>query len=527
MREKTTVLKVALALFCALLFAPAAKAHQTPQACTPGDPKISFSEETVDRLSEPVRQGDEIELGLTIASPGFDYCYISDISVSLQEPNPDGSAGAERPIDESIDAAPGGSQDRPATAVYVVNLNQDVFQAPLGLRWQATIHDGDQDRVIAGEGTGTTFNLTRPTAELQVIPDPFQGPAPLTVTYTYLLTNTSIAPETGERAPALVPTGPGGPTDVLTDGTCGSVEYQSGDEGAGDRLLLSPGETWRFTCSRTFDGPGKFSNSPTITGNSDVDGRPWPQVTTSPEVTSLGSDLTVEKTHQGDFFAGSTGSYTINVTNSGNQQTTGPVTVTDELPSGMSAKSMGGNGWSCDRATSTCTRGDTLPPGSSYPPVSLVVSLHNNPPTDVINRVNVEGGGEVEGARFNNRASDPTKIRRPSQPAAAKGRTFKIKRVSSLTNGKVRLKVAVPGPGRLQADDRGKPDLVRRATRKVGMAKTVTVVLVPKQKLRRAIGRSGKPRKVRLRVVFKARHDASIAGKLSAARAVFFLPPSN
>ena len=73
------------------------------------------------------------------------------------------------------------------------------------------------------------------------------------------------------------------------------------------------------------------------------------------------ADLTIAKSHVGNFTQGQTGAqYTITVTNLGPGPTSGTVTVTDTLPTGLTATGMSGTGWSCVLATLTCTRSDAL-----------------------------------------------------------------------------------------------------------------------------------------------------------------------
>src|SRR5262249_51332811 len=77
-------------------------------------------------------------------------------------------------------------------------------------------------------------------------------------------------------------------------------------------------------------------------------------------------DLTITKSHTGNFTNGQTGAtYTVTVHNSGNGSTTGAVTMTDSLPSGLTASGIGGSGWTCTLATLTCTRSDALAAGGS------------------------------------------------------------------------------------------------------------------------------------------------------------------
>lgn len=120
-------------------------------------------------------------------------------------------------------------------------------------------------------------------------------------------------------------------------------------------------------------------------------------------------DLTISATHSGDFTQGSTtGAITLTVNNTGDQPTSGTVSVTDTLPSGLSATSMTGTGWACTLANLTCSRSDTLANGGRYPVISIAVTVAANAPAAVANAVSVSGGGENDTA--NNSASDAINV---------------------------------------------------------------------------------------------------------------------
>ncbi|HUQ34396.1 MAG TPA: hypothetical protein VM095_19905 [Pyrinomonadaceae bacterium] len=122
------------------------------------------------------------------------------------------------------------------------------------------------------------------------------------------------------------------------------------------------------------------------------------------------ADLTIGKTHSGNFTQGQSGSYTITVTNSGPGPTSSTVTVTDTLPAGLSYVSATGTGWSCSAAGQvvTCTNTNTLNAGASYPAIALGVNVAANAPFNVTNSVTVSGGGELNTA--NDSATDATTI---------------------------------------------------------------------------------------------------------------------
>jgi uncharacterized repeat protein (TIGR01451 family) len=120
-------------------------------------------------------------------------------------------------------------------------------------------------------------------------------------------------------------------------------------------------------------------------------------------------DLTIAKTHSGNFNQGQTGAnYSLTVTNSGTSSTNGTVTVTDTLPAGLTATAISGTGWSCILGTLTCTRDDALAATTSYPLITLTVNVSITAPNSVINSATVSGGGETNTS--NDQANDTTTI---------------------------------------------------------------------------------------------------------------------
>ena len=130
-------------------------------------------------------------------------------------------------------------------------------------------------------------------------------------------------------------------------------------------------------------------------------------------------DLTITKTHTGDFTQGQRGDYTITVTNSGTGPTSGTVTVTDTLPSGLAAAVVvSSNVWGCFGTTSTvmtCTRSSALAAGDSSA-ITLTVSVASDAQS-VTNTASVSGGGETNTA--NDSASDPTTVIDATPPNTA------------------------------------------------------------------------------------------------------------
>ena len=160
-----------------------------------------------------------------------------------------------------------------------------------------------------------------------------------------------------------------------------------------------------------------FSNFRVSDGRSDTNNNnadfvvAWANPRNSASATSPAAwpDVTLTSAHSGSFTqADPAQPYTITVTNAGTASTGGTVTVTDTLPTGLTATSFSGTGWTTNLATLTATRSDTLAAGSSYPTLTLTVSVAANAATSLTNTAQVTASGDLNSA--NNSATDPTTI---------------------------------------------------------------------------------------------------------------------
>ena len=128
-------------------------------------------------------------------------------------------------------------------------------------------------------------------------------------------------------------------------------------------------------------------------------------------ITSTPPVFAISKTHVGSLTAGEAGAvYTVTVSNgAGAGPSVGQVTVTENVPAGLTLVGMAGAGWTC--SGNVCGRSDALAANSSYPPISVYVSVASNAPSTIVNSVAVSGGGSL-----NTSASDPTSITPPGPP---------------------------------------------------------------------------------------------------------------
>src|SRR5208283_312400 len=224
-------------------------------------------------------------------------------------------------------------------------------------------------------------------------------------TYTIVVTNAGQASTSGLMTMSdTLPTGltatafsgPAGWSCTLSPLACNTSSALGGGASA----------TFTLTVAVAANAPASVTNTATIAGGGDV----LTTNNTASDVTPIiqgTPDLTITSSHSGTFYQGSTGTYTLTVTNSGSAPTSGQVAVTDSLPSGMYVSSLSGNGWTCTVSTVSCTQTTALAAGASYSPISLIVNI-TNPAASVTNTATVSGGGETNTS--NDTASDPTTV---------------------------------------------------------------------------------------------------------------------
>jgi uncharacterized repeat protein (TIGR01451 family) len=90
------------------------------------------------------------------------------------------------------------------------------------------------------------------------------------------------------------------------------------------------------------------------------------------------ADLAISMTRSGEAFIGANVSYTLSVTNNGPNTETGPVTVTNTLPAGMSYAAVPtGTSWTCATSgqTATCTYNAGVAKGVVLPPITVTATV--------------------------------------------------------------------------------------------------------------------------------------------------------
>ena len=198
------------------------------------------------------------------------------------------------------------------------------------------------------------------------------------------------------------PGGGGGGGVVLLSGSAASINVNGGADGT----TLTPGVPYGATSGTSGISAINASLSQT------------PGVRSGAECTP---DLTIGKSHSGNFTRGAIATYAISVSNiSLDAASSGVVTVSDTLPTGLAPTAASGTGWSCSIASSTvtCTRANSLGAASSYPVINVMVAVSQTAPASVVNTASVSGGSELNVT--NDTASDSTNVVSSSDMAITK-----------------------------------------------------------------------------------------------------------
>lgn len=232
----------------------AVHANQLPSGCNSNSLDLTV---TKDRTN--VRQGSTIQYAVYITnldSGSSIACDITGATVTLRLPAADGTpTGTSVTLATSVDYPAGTTSTLVGTASYVVAVNPDVTDVVAEGNVSGTLHDAPVDHAASITKTVGT-SITRPSILLSKTASPSRGQAPLAVTFTYTVTNTSTTNAPLEDV-------------IITDSNCSGMTFTGGDGNSNN--LLDVGEAWTYTCKRTFTARGTFTNTAQVQATNTVD----------------------------------------------------------------------------------------------------------------------------------------------------------------------------------------------------------------------------------------------------------------
>jgi RHS repeat-associated protein len=317
----------------------------------------------------------------TGSAPTHAYGSAGPFTVSLSVTDTSGGANTASTT-ATIAALPGANPGGPysGNVGQTITFNGTGSTAPSG---QTIIHyDWNFGDGLTGTGSAPTHAYGS------------AGPFTVSLSVTDTSGGTNTASTTATIA-ALPGANPGGPYS----GTVGQTITFNGTGSTspgGDPLTTF---SWNFGDSSTATGAtpthayttgGTFSVSLMVT-----DATGGTNTATTTATISAPPVLRIFKSHSGSFTQGQLGAaYTLTVSNTaGAGPTSGAVTVTDTVPSGLTLISLAGTGWSC--VSNSCTRSDALAGGASYPSITSTVNVAANASSPQVNVAGVAGGGSA------------------------------------------------------------------------------------------------------------------------------------
>ena len=281
---------------------------------------------------------------------------------------------------------------------------------PIPAKFQTSLGSLETDGVVIDPPPSGASDLTIAKTHSPGIAIPGE-----TVTYTVTVSNVGSAPSSGTVTVTETP--PTGLTITALSGTGWTCTVATRTCTRSD--ALAPGASYPAITVTTSVGasaaPGMVTNTAVVSGggesNSTNNTATDPTIIAAP---APGMDLTITKRHSPNTVVpGQTFTYFVTVLNVGSSPSSGPVTVTETPPAGLTVTALSGTGWTCTVATLTCTRSDALAPAASYPEISVTASVGANvAPGTVTNTAVVSGGGDPNTG--NNTATDPTVITSPA-----------------------------------------------------------------------------------------------------------------
>ena len=197
-------------------------------------------------------------------------------------------------------------------------------------------------------------------------PDPVNAGA--TLTYTIIVSNAGPANAENVVVTDTLPTG------VTFVSTSGCAESPAGGVPACSLGIIPAGSSKQYTITVTTPPSGGEINNSATVSSSTIDPNNENNTASQQTTVTAVADLSITKSDNPDpVDAGSTLTYTLNVSNAGPSAATS-ITVTDTLPSRVTYVSALGTGWTCNHVAGvvTCTR-PSLTVGNA-PPITITIT---------------------------------------------------------------------------------------------------------------------------------------------------------
>ncbi|MEP0871889.1 DUF11 domain-containing protein [Trichocoleus desertorum AS-A10] len=221
------------------------------------------------------------------------------------------------------------------------------------------------------------------------------------ITYTVKVTNNSGFDITGAKLsdivdPAVTVSTTSAPVCNPSGGSTCTLTTTGNDVSALLNLKSGGNATITITGTVASSATGTIPNTAQVAPPAGYVDQNLTDNAASADVNVNASDLTITKTHTDKFLLNQNSSFLLTVKNIGFAATSGTITVTDQLPTGLTYQSAAGAGWTCSfnatNTTVTCTTSNVIAASSSANPITITVRRDSSAATT--NTATVSGGGD-------------------------------------------------------------------------------------------------------------------------------------
>lgn len=291
---------------------------------------------------------------------------------------------------------------------YGVDFDRYTIGAPLiqaGQTSATTVYASGQDLVLLSAEVVAVPNV--PVADLsitKVSASSFTKGA--NISYTMSVKNNGPNAEAGPIT--VTDTLPAGLTLVSAAGTgwsCVATGQAVTCTNSSPLANNASASTLTLSATLSANASGIISNTATVSGTAFDNNSSNSSATATNTVAE--ADLALSMTRNGALAPGQSASYTLTVSNVGQAAETGPVTLTDILPTGLTYVTAGGTGWTCSASGQvvSCSRAGTLAAGAAAAPLVITVAVAGNAAGTIVNSATVNSSGP-ESNTANNTASN-------------------------------------------------------------------------------------------------------------------------
>ncbi|MFN8640628.1 MAG: hypothetical protein U0802_02790 [Candidatus Binatia bacterium] len=355
------------------------------------------------------------DVGIWVATDGgnaYTGTCSRQILTPLPPPSPNTSSGTG-PFDNLDNDACGDIQQNETTLYNLPNLVLDCVDADNNGKLDvSTIISWDNNSNTACNGVSDAVPGTKSKCKGQTfvaldVPVPTRTPT-TTPTNTPTRTPTATATATSTRTATATATPTNTPVSTATNSpTATPTSTRTSTATHTATPTNTPTSTATLTSTPTNTPVDTATNTPLDTPtNTPVN---TPTRTSVPTQTPTfvedtpeplqNPDLAIIKSFPGLCRPGNTTTFTLVVRNVGDVATSGTITVTDPMPTGLTLTGAAGSGWSCNLGGGTlltCTRAAALNAGATAPPITATVTVAANAAPVLINTATAATAGDLD-----------------------------------------------------------------------------------------------------------------------------------